>query len=241
MKRFLPLLCLMASGCTRWLPLYNLAVKQPLNPSRSLIIIMAGQSNMTGGYNEDKITPNSSRIRYINPAGSGPVVPFANALTAKNPNLNLIIVSCAKSGTFLSQWAPGGFIEACIKDAKDQEANGVIGGFIFLQGEADSKYVAGYTTDNWAETFTSLARYVRTSLNPSTPIVLGRINKVTIPGFPLWDHIRAEQDSVNLPALTHVSTDGAGLVDGIHYDQAGYLMVGQRMADAFYGLLTDGQ
>lgn len=226
------------TGCNK-LFLYGLSAKHPsFNPGKPLIIIMAGQSNMAGGYNETRVIPNTPRIKYVGPAGSGPVEPFAEDLSARNPNLNLIIVSCAVSGTYLSQWMPGGLIEPCITAAKAELSNGVMGGFVFLQGEADAKEDGALTYD-WAQSFTSLARYVRTSLGQNSPVVLARISHTTLPRFPLWDHIRAEQDSVMMPNLAHVSTDGVGLVDGIHYDMAGYYLVGKRMADAFYGLLTE--
>ncbi len=199
---------------------------------------MAGQSNMAGGYNEDRIVADSARIQYLLPAGSGPVVPAAEALIAKNSSLKLIVIHCAKSGTFISQWMPGGYIEPCLAQARiAQSAGAVMGGFVFLQGEADAKE-SGYTY-NWAESFTALARYVRGALGTEVPVVICRISHTTLPGFPLWDHVRQEQDSVSLNVSAHVSTDGASLIDGIHYDQASYQMVGQRIADALYGLYLE--
>lgn len=208
---------------------------QAVESGNPLIVIMAGQSNMAGGYNEDHIEPDTARIKYVGPAGAGPIKPFAEAFIAKHPQASLIVVACPLSGTYISQWMPGGLIENCIASAKAQEANGIMSGFIFLQGEADAKEI-GYTYD-WAQSFTTIARYVRSSLGVNVAVVLGRINRTTMPNFPMWDHIRLEQDSVSLDNMSRFYTDGAQLLDGIHYDQAGYAMVGQRIADSFYSLL----
>lgn len=229
-------------GCNKVLKTMQCGgLPETLTFTRPLIVIMAGQSNMAGGYNEDRVVPDTPQIRYVSAAGSGPIEPFAEDFVAAHPTAQLIIVSCPAGGTYISQWAPGGLIEKCIKAAKTEAPNGVISGFIFLQGEADAKYGEEYaqTTYEWAQAFIVIARYVRQSLGVNVPIVLCRISHTTLPGFPAWPHVRDEQDSVNMDNLIHVSTDGVGLVDGIHYDQPGYQLVGSRMATALYNLLLD--
>lgn len=232
----------MLNGCIRKTinNIQNVGTPPVLMLGKPLVFIMPGQSNMTGGHNEGVVTPDTPRIRYVNPTGTGPIRPFAEALIAKHPALNLVIIPCAVDGTYISQWGPGGLIEPCLAVAKIEIGKGgVMGGFVFLQGEADTKE-QGQLTYNWAEAFTAIARYVRSSLGSEVPIILCRINKTTLPNFPLWQHIRDEQDSVFMTKLAHVSTDGADLIDGIHYTQSGYYLVGERMAEAAYSLLTEG-
>lgn len=243
MRYLLMLSMLFTIGCNKVIKsIQNQGTPEVVTAGKPLIIIMAGQSNMAGGYNEDRIVPDALRIHYVGRAGSGPIEPFAESLIQKHSALSLIIVACPVSGTYISQWQAGGYIENCIASAKTQIPTGIISGFVFLQGEADAKWGETYvgTTYEWADAFRSMVRYLKTSLNaPDMPIVLARISRTTLPGFPAWDHVRQEQDSVSMPNLAHVSTDGVTLIDGIHWDHASYVMVGERMADAMYQLLID--
>lgn len=206
------------------------------------IILMAGQSNMAGWNFPKGIPSATSSLVYWNDPGTGPIISFANSIHIPQ---KVIIVNCAKSGTYIEEWLPGmtsswgiKLYDTCIDMANQaiKQSGGRVDGFVFLQGEADCG-IRGPVTYNWAQSFTSIVMSLRFKYS-NVSVVMGQIGATTANAstVPFYQHIKNEQSSVSLSNYVMVKTDDLELADSVHHTDAAYTILGQRFAQAWYGL-----
>ncbi|MCG8587106.1 MAG: sialate O-acetylesterase [Pirellulales bacterium] len=119
-----------------------------------------------------------------------------------------------------------------------------IKGFAWMQGEQDSKN--GTSATRYAESLQRLTDRLHEDLGLSgdpLPLVYGQVLSKDDPPPARFTHrteirqsqANADADSGHAESISNahlVSTDGLSLVDDVHWDAAGQLTLGQRMADA---------
>lgn len=237
MKRALCLIALaLCIGCSKDHPqLPGLSVTGTPAAQTKTFLLM-GQSNMTGwGMLSGSVDP---RIILVGAAagignfGNGPGVPFAGSLLTYYPSVQVRLIQCAVGGTPMDYWIPSGNLyQACLAQAHGYTIDGVL----FSQGEADAQLNA----TGWAMKFLSMVRGLRADLhNDKLPVVFTQLgtNAATLAG---WDEVKQEQASAAGPSLSMIQTEDLDKVDQYHYTLASYATLGQRMARAMYGLLSN--
>lgn len=213
------------------------------------IYILAGQSNMMGtasGFGPAENThilslgldrkikiaqePLSNPVgavdtTLIHPAaGVGPGLFFANAM-----NKDLLLVPSALGSTSINRWVNGADLFALMIErvdvAKSLNPDSYVAGVLFWQGESDCG--SNESVESWPSNFTSFVNGVRSQYG-NVPIVFVQI---TSNGEALRERLRDLQSSVSLPNVKMVSSDGINQL-GDHTDEAGYRIVGERIAQA---------
>ena len=120
--------------------------------------------------------------------------------------------------------------------------------FIWMQGETDGLYADSRYSEFYEDNLLGLIKLIESDLrlnfNPEIQFnfVIGRINEYGR-NFPdkvaQWDAIREAQVRVaeNYPNGTWVNTDDLGTIDnGLHFDDVGYRLLGERFALAAISL-----
>jgi uncharacterized repeat protein (TIGR02543 family) len=191
----------------------------------------------------------------------GPEVGFAATLREAYTNETIAIIKVSQSATGLSFWRnPGsagyetlmGRIDAITNRLNAMVAANAIpdwafGGFIWMQGENEADGSIG-PSETYAADFADMATKVRTKTGVADlPVVLGRISikldPAVSPGAgpveqPQLDNVRSGQVAwaTNDVRGGWVNTDDLYLIDSWHFGSLAQLMLGQRMAEAWFGV-----
>lgn len=225
------------------------------------IVLLAGQSNALGYLNTSPAPYAADPLTYIwdndhawwvqmqpgvntgtpeNPADWGPEVAFAQAFRAAHPDEVLAIVKSVKGSTGVAEdpnqldWSPASHGEMFdLTTARLHAAEAAIGAvapdqvfFMGMETDATDAGKAGHALEN----LTDLVAHMRADWG-ATDIGLGRIGAA---GAYSQD-VRVAQWSVDQadPHLTSFKTIGFEMQpDGLHYDAAGQLALGQGFFDA---------
>ena len=181
----------------------------------------------------------------------GPEIGFGLTLARQLPPAHLAIVKHGRGGTDLAEdWAPGAvggrqLYAAFLAQARSALARlrsaGTpyeLGAFVWVQGEADA------TRRTWAEQYeanlTELLARVRADFGvPRLPaLIVLTADGRRYPQMKFAADVRAAQRSVvrrdRCAAL--VSGDDLSFLDAAHYDAAGQLELGRRLAEAYLRL-----
>ncbi len=178
----------------------------------------------------------------------GPEIGFGHALAARWPGQNIAIIKHGRGATNLAEeWAPEAtsgrrlyqdFLAQVRTALARFTARGVtfeICALVWSQGEADS------TERQWAEAYernlTAFFARVRRDLNlPGLPMLValtgdGRNN----PRMLFSAEVRRAQRAVVArdPHAALVTGDDLALLDHTHYDAAGQITLGERLAEAY--------
>lgn len=219
------------------------------------MILAIGQSNMAGRAPFANVSDPMSDVYLLTPAGqmevsANPMNKYSNirkdisvqglgpsytcALTLRDHlNKPVGFVVNSQGGSSITTWYQPGKsnYDATIKRAKEAQRFGRFKGIIWHQGSSDNS--AGLA-DNFASYKSNLSKMVqnfRTDLNePNLFFILGELSE------------RAEFDqfSANVvqPVATYITnsdyivTDGTNLLpDGIHFDAASNILLGERYAE----------
>ncbi len=234
----------------------------PYSSDKFDIYLLIGQSNMTGsglvneielaeiprtyllneqpggGWDKAASPLNKySSVKYQNDGNLSPGNYFAKTMTQNNPDIGIGLVSNARSGSSIEQWAKNAPIitvdgypasNNLYTEAINRTTNamkyGNLKGILWLQGEAninDTAYLSKLTT---------LINNFRTDFAiPDLPFVVSQIYN--------YNHNADYINSVfqNLPATVpytdYVSSDGTSTVgDNVHFDAASQMVIGSRFA-----------
>jgi hypothetical protein len=213
------------------------------------VFILAGQSNMDGradpaGLPADLPPPanvlvfTGSDWGQLRPGKQfGPEISFGPAMaTALGREIGL--VKFAKGGTNLAaDWKPdgGGCYGLLLKRVQAAVASRQIrlAGLLWVQGESDGKDTA--MASAYLDNFVVLVGRLRADFQvPDLPVVALRVN----PPFPHAPAVRAALEKPGLARYAWVDGDDlAKAKDKLHYDAAGQIELGRRLAKAMVGLL----
>lgn len=224
----------------------TLALAGPAHASsKPWVFMLAGQSNMQGqGF---PIPPSNTDPRILRQGnigapwtvatdpldgfGAGPAIPFAREILRRHPNVRIVLVPCAKSGSYITQWQPGTHNYArCIAHTQDAvRRGGVLKGILVAQGESDA---TGFSHGPyWARRYQRMVRGMRDHLGAHVPVVHTVIGKNAL-SWRAWGLVQAEQRR-RFPFDTAVETHDLKLRDSYHYTVPGYRTLGQRMGRAW--------
>jgi hypothetical protein len=242
------------------------------------IYLLTGQSNMSGRGLVEELTPqertadpsiqvygNDEQIRpALDPlddatgqvdaissdaglAAVGPGMFFARATRALRPK-PILLVPCAKGGSSMAQWTPGGgrdtLYGSCL--ARARAVGGNPKGILWYQGETDAGQAA--SAQAWRAAFETLVARFRADLGSQRlPIVIVQLADPPSPAvsapktYPGWAAIQAVQAGP-LPACVAM-VSGKGLPkkpDDLHLTTAAQRDLGPRLAQAMNGLRRAG-
>lgn len=242
--KFIPLLGLLTIGCNKHMPLMATLAspKAAVQPGTANvpIVIVAGQSNAVGqGDFTGAADPQITWVGNNTPKGIG--LYFAQAYIQKTGRPQVIVIQCAVGATTISQWAPGGLLEAQCEDLYNQVMQSTptakLATILFYQGESDTS-LSGVS---WASEFTGLVNHWR-ALYGNVPIEfvpLAGALPATLTAFPYWAQIQAQQASVSLPNVVMIKSDDqvSPYPDAVHLSGSNLMVIGQRLAQAYFGLL----
>ena len=172
----------------------------------------------------------------------GPEISFARQM-ADHHHQPLGIIKVSVSGTSLAKdWSPdrrGYLYDWLIATVQEAVKTGrfEIEAIIWMQGESDARDEA--MAGLYAQNLTHFIQRIRSDLNqPDLPFVFGRINPVKS-YCPFVDQVRRAQQELDMPNVVMVDCDGlAKHRDGIHYNAAGQVELGQRFAAALIKLIV---
>lgn len=210
------------------------------------LFVLAGQSNMAGilPYGTETPTPDVFDVTLgapkaaLDPLGAepnvaGPGLAIGSELHRLYPHKRIGLVQCAVSATPMSRWTTGGdLLNACLSRIAAARVYGSVRGVFFYQGETEAE---SSDTPRWRAGFTAMVARFREALNQSSlPIVfaqLGQHPTTQSDLFPQWHGVKTQQASVKLPRVRMMKTDD--IPSDLHYDAAGYSILGKRFADVY--------
>jgi len=244
-----------------WQTGYMNAVSPPAK-----VYILAGQSNMVGiasssnlpsdlaGPRDDvwgfEITENvffpKPRWSRLDAGGVfGPEISFARRM-ADHHRQPVGVIKVAKGGTSLAQdWSPdrrGDLYDWLVATVQEAVKTGAfeIEAVIWMQGERDARIEA--MAGLYAQNLTHFIQKLRGDLNqPDLPFVFGRVNPPKMYS-PFVDQVRRAQQGLDMPYAVMVDCDGLTKQrDGLHYNAAGQVALGQRFATALIKLTATAE
>lgn len=242
------------------------------------VYLLAGQSNMSGRGSVEELTEAERRpdpairlygndgkhrvaldpvddatgqvdaISADRAAGIGPGLIFARAMRKANGR-PILLVPCAKGGSSIRQWTPGGgrdtLYGSCL--ARIRETGGKLRGVLWYQGETDAH--AADTAGRWSASFTALVARLRADLGqPRLPVVAVQLaDKPRIEDgtdkFPGWRVVQQSQAALPgaINCLATVEAKGQPLApDDLHLTTAAQRVVGVRLAEGMRRLIGKG-
>lgn len=230
-------------------------------PPRLHLFLLIGQSNMAGRgvpeaddqrthpriwmlTKEQTWIPAHDPMHFDKPSviGVGPGFPFAKRLAETYPKLNIGLVPCAVGGSGIDVWKPGAYYEPtksypyddALRRAKKALENGQLAGFIWHQGESDSK--PGHTAV-YGEKLAELVQRFRKDLNaPNVPFVVGTLGDFVVKRNPNAQLINETLQKATQTIPNSYCVLASGLThkgDSTHFDTPSARTLGQRYADAF--------
>ncbi len=242
------------------------------------VYLLTGQSNMSGRGLVEELTPqertadpaiqvygNDERTRpALDPlddatgqidtvssdaglAAVGPGLFFARATRDLRPR-PILLVPCAKGGSSMAQWAPGGgrdtLYGSCL--ARARAVGGKPKGILWYQGETDAGQAD--SAQAWRASFETLVARFRADLGGKRlPIVIVQLADPPSPEvsspktYPSWAAIQAAQAGAMPKCVAMVSARGLPLKsDTLHLTTAGQRVLGERLAQAMDGLIRQG-
>lgn len=219
------------------------------------IVLAIGQSNMSGRAPFANVSDPMTDVYLLTPAGqmevsSNPMNKYSNirkdisvqglgpsytcALTLRDHLKKPVgFVVNAQGGSSITTWYQPGKsnYDATIKRAKEAQRFGRFRAIIWHQGSSDNS--AGLL-DNFASYKLNLAKMVqnlRTDLNePNLFFVLGELSERT--EFDQFSANVVQPVASYLSNSDYIVTDGTNLLpDGIHFDAASNILLGERYAE----------
>jgi hypothetical protein len=176
-------------------------------------------------------------------AGVGPGLSFGVALAQRTPGVRIGLLPCAKGGSTIDSWKPAPsrdtLFGSCAARIKEARAYGDIAGVLWYQGEVDRP-----DPGHWRDAFPGLVEAFRREIGPRAPFVYTRLGDLAGRYKDKQSELqafRAMQEGISLPNAVMVDAGGLELsAGGIHLTTAGYVILGQRYAEAMAALIASG-
>lgn len=186
------------------------------------LFILSGQSNM------DRMDPAQS---------------FTPTIEKQFGKENVIVVKNAARGACIFRWyRTGNLYQQLLANVKTAIENQPIATitFIWMQGECDS--ASTYYADVYEARLLGLYTQLQQDLHkPDIRWVIGRISDSDMKNrlYKGWTKIRDTQVKVagSNPCFSWVNTDDLNDDNGLHYSEAGYRILGKRLAESAIRLI----
>lgn len=177
-----------------------------------------------------------------NSAGYSCGLTFGKALRARRPSIQVGLVPNARKGSTLKFWLwnSSGFYAQAMDRVQKAKAYGDIAGVLIVLGANDaSPELEQAFPNDWAKDFYALVANIRSDIGSNVPIVFARISDKTAASGSAWDVVRAQQESISIPGVTMISTDGFDKTgDDLHFSPLGEDALGRKFAEAFSEMQT---
>lgn len=204
------------------------------------VFITDGQSNMVGTHHTIDYPP----LPHFKGQLRGPGYAFAKAYLDRYPDRYIQTIQCAGNGSSIVEHQEGAWLfEGCLENIRQEKASkDQIEGLLWWQGEADAS--TGMDPNVWANYFTAYINAMRRRTNkPNLPVIYVQLG-ILLPSWegtsytaPTWDAIKTIQATFYMPQTAWVKSEDLTLVDYVHYDMNSYLIIGERLFNAFQGVL----
>ena len=238
---------------------------------KSQLIIMGGQSNMSGLGKKENLdnTTLPNNIDFINygltgnfkvrPDRFGPEYGLSKKLNQAFPYQHFTVLKYSIGGASLLDWAPnynkkkaeitgnakfGNVYAQCFAKIDSLLANEAVepAAFLWMQGERDARIPeAG---KDYYQNFKNLIQSIRQRLGqPELPFIFGMVNPPT-DRYAALTTVRAAQRKIakDLPYVFIIETDDLEkLTDNLHYNAAGQMELGHRFGEQLNTLLYQQQ
>lgn len=205
------------------------------------IFLLDGQSNMTGDGDPTIVPLGADIIWRGTPGPKGIGVAFAQDYLRRTNRPQVIMIQAAVGGTYIREHLPGTpiFNNAVdlVQRAIAEFPTAKVAGILFYQGESDA--IPG--TPDWGPQFLQAMRGYRHAFGDDhIPVVFCQIDETAWPtSFPYWAEIQTQQAATTLDNAAMVTTsDIRDMADQVHLSAIGLATVGDRMAQAYFGLLN---
>lgn len=213
--------------------------------TRGALLASDGFQRLAPGFS---VSPGKPAVTALPSRTFGPEVSFGRTLADKLPSgRHVVLIKFCEGGTNLkSQWNPDhraklydqflGHVRKSLKVLDDCHDTYTLCGMAWHQGESD----AGLSAEEYQQLLTHLIEKARADLNAKDlPLVIGEVYD-----NGKRDTVRAAQRATAkaVPHTAFASCDGLKTFDGgTHFDAAGQIELGRRMAEAMLKLLDGGQ
>ncbi len=239
-----------------------LLAQSPAEPRDLALFLLIGQSNMAGrGVIEPPANtaipgiwvqskdlawkPALDPLHYDKPeiAAAGLGRPFAVAIQAARPGVQIGLIPAAFGGSALDEWKPGStHYKEAVRRTRAALKSGRLRGILWHQGEADSGKEA--LAGTYRERFTAFIRQLRADLGaPDVPVIVGELGRFyrnrPNDGAKFADTVVAQLKSIpdSVPNTAFVSSEGlTDKGDSVHFDTRSLTEFGARYARAFLQL-----
>ena len=198
----------------------------------------------------DDPTGQVDQVSQDTEAGYSCGTSFAKAFLKNYPNSFVGLIPCAKGGSPIEEWqrnlSEHSLYGSCLKRALAASSMGKIRGLLFFQGETDA-LGPDFETQRvknpfqWKKKFSTFVSDFRKDLRiQDLPVVFAQIGSNKDPGaFRNWKVVQEEQRNVHLPNCRMIRTEDLALRDVVHFDSAGYRIIGERFASAITEILKE--
>ncbi len=234
---------------------------------KSQLIIMGGQSNMSGLGKKENLpdTTLPKNVQFINygltgnfnvrPDRFGPEYGLSENLNQTFPYQHFTLLKYSIGGASLLDWAPnyskekaeitgnakfGNVYAQCFSKVDSLLANDLVepAAFLWMQGERDARIPeAG---KDYYQNFKQLIESIRQRLGqPELPFIFGMVNPPA-DKYAALETVRAAQRKIaaTLPNVFIIETDDLEkLKDNLHYNTAGQLEMGKRFGEQLQPIL----
>lgn len=210
--------------------------------------LLMGASNVSGNADPARLPlqPGAENVHaynvgagiWINPAkepihlakpghGGGPGALFALNYIALGKASSVTLYACAKGGSKMADWAPGGWLyNRCIAAVGDRQVDGVI----FGAGGADA--TAASNANQWQSRFESMVSDLRTRYGVALPVLMLRLGPKPPSGGAYWGTVRKAQAAVSIHGVLKIETEGKRMAeDKRHLSVYGYRQFAAEAAE----------
>ncbi|NDW12616.1 sialate O-acetylesterase [Bacteroides sp. 214] len=158
---------------------------------------------------------------------------YSFAKNMAEPNSTIGLVVNARGGTSVKSWGPARtYYDEAVRRAKEAMKWGKLKGILWHQGETDAA-----SRDSYLAYLQAMINSLRQDLgNDSIPVVIGEIYPKTT-NEQQFNKLIHEVPKL-IPHTRVVSADSTAAFDGVHFDTASQLLLGERYANAMRELQT---
>ena len=191
-------------------------------------------------------------ISFDPDAGYSIATSFAATLLKQDPELIVGFIPCAKGGSSVGMWqrnlSDRSLYGSCIKRIRAASAMGHIAGLLYCQGASDARDPQEYPEKmgspfEWKVKFAKFVSDIRNDLGrPNLPVVFAQMGSSTDPsGWRYWDEVKRQQGEVSIPNVIMTTEADLPLDYAVHLTTEGYIMLGERFANAFLKITHQGE
>jgi hypothetical protein len=216
----------------------NMGGRGPITPEVEGIIpgvwVFRGQDDWVEGQNPMNVysTIQPGVINKVNP-GYG----FSIKMKTLRPDHEIGIVSNARGATGLQEWMPGTtYYNEAVQRALLAMQYGTIKGILWHQGEEDTKDPNNIPL--YLDRIETLINSLRADLGDlSLPFIAGQISREPT-SYQSFNQMILDFPGI-LPNTELVSSEGlTNIGDGVHFDTASQIVLGERYADKMFSLVS---